>query len=115
MPHFSSDSCFILFKNLEISFASNIFKIFFKVVLYHCDIPVIVVEQRTTLYVAKLLFESIVGQGKIIGLRQRQKSPALACIITQDQTILTEREYEIILNGKFVCSNMHFPITEETK
>ena len=71
--------------------------------LYHCDVPVIVVEQRTTLQVAKLLFESIVGRGKIIGLRQRRNAPAVACIITQDQTILTEQEYEIILNGNYVC------------
>ena len=70
--------------------------------LYHCDVPVIVIEQRTTLQVAKLLFESIVGRGKIIGLRQRRNAPAVACIITQDQTILTEQEYEIILNGNYV-------------
>ena len=68
--------------------------------LYYGDIPVIVVEEKTTLHVTKLLFESIVGHGEIIGLMPRRTYAALACIITQDQTILTEREYTIILNGK---------------
>ena len=48
-----------------------------------------------------MLYESVGGHDEIIGLRQRlQTNSTLACIITQDQTVLTEKEYDIILHGK---------------
>ncbi len=70
--------------------------------LYHSDTPVISVEQGTSFGLIKMLYESIRGYGQIIGLRQRESASTLTCIITQDQTILTEREYDIILHGKLV-------------
>ncbi len=70
--------------------------------LYHFDTPVLNVEQGTSFGLIKMLYESIGGHGQIIGLRQRESASTLACIITQDQTILTEREYDIILHGKLV-------------
>jgi hypothetical protein len=69
-------------------------------VLYHSDTPVLSVQQGTTFGLTKMLYESIGGHDQIIGLRQRQNSSALTCIITQDQTVLTEREYDI-LHGKW--------------
>lgn len=72
-----------------------------QVLLYCADNPVMSVEQGTTFGLTKMLYESVGGHDEIIGLRQRlQSSATLACIITQDQTVLTEREYDIILHGK---------------
>lgn len=47
-----------------------------------------------------MLYESTGGVGRIIGLKPRKNSDGLVCIITQDLTILTEQEYDIILYGK---------------
>ena len=69
--------------------------------LYHSDTPVLSVERGTTFGLIKMLYESVGGHGQIIGLRQRENSSGLVCIITQDPTILTEREYDIILHGKW--------------
>ena len=64
-----------------------------------------------------MLYESIGGHGQIIGLTQRQSGSTLPCIITQDQTILTEREYDIILHGKLVvgiyAAVIFFPTMKE--
>lgn len=68
--------------------------------LYHSDKPIVSVERGTTFGLIKMLYESIGGGGKIIGLRQRQNTSSLAFIITQEQTNLTEQEYDIILHGK---------------
>ena len=70
------------------------------VVLYLSDTPVISVQQGTTFGLTKMLHESMGGNGQVIGLRKRQRSLPLACIITQDETVLIEGEYDIILNEK---------------
>ena len=70
------------------------------VLLYHSGFPVLSVEQGTTFGLIKTLYESIGGYAKIIGLRQRQSVYALPCFITHDQTIVTEREYDIILHAQ---------------
>ncbi|XP_028410412.1 uncharacterized protein LOC114540873 isoform X2 [Dendronephthya gigantea] len=69
------------------------------VVLFHSNVPVVSVERGTTFGLIKMLYESIGGNGKIIGLKQRQNTSSLAFIITQEQTNLTEQEYDIILHG----------------
>lgn len=66
-------------------------------ILYHCGKPVMKVQQGTSFELTKMLYESTVGNGRIIGLKPRQKSPSLACIITQGPTILNEKEYDVIL------------------
>jgi hypothetical protein len=66
------------------------------------------VEQGTTFGLAKMLHESMGGNGQIIGLRNRDLSSSLACIVTQDQTILDEGEYDIILTGKLMVQYRFF-------
>ena len=68
--------------------------------MYRYNIPVIKVQHGITLGLTKMLYESTKGDGRIIGLKPRQSSTSLVCIITQDLTILTEDEYDIILHGK---------------
>ena len=70
------------------------------VLLYHSGFPVLRVEQGTTFGLIKILYESIGGHAQIIGLRQRQSVYALPCFITHDQTIVTEREYDIIFDAQ---------------
>ena len=77
--------------------------------LYYSDIPVLIVEQGTTLGLVKLLHESIGGRAQIIGLRQRRNAYALPCYITHDGTVLTEGEYDIILRGKLLAAFTYNP------
>lgn len=69
--------------------------------LYNSNTPVITVEQGTTFGLTKMLYESLGLPGLIIGLRQRS-SNTLACIITQAETVLTAKEYDMILHGEYV-------------
>lgn len=74
----------------------------FQIVLYASNTPVVTVEQGTTLGLTKRLYEALGQPDEILGLRERDNSKALACIITQDQTVLTAPEYDIILHGESI-------------
>ena len=63
-------------------------------------IPVIRVEKGTTLGVLKLLYEAENGPQKILGVRPQKTTELMPCIITLDESKLTESLYDLLVLGK---------------
>ncbi|XP_065054375.1 zinc finger protein 892-like [Rhopilema esculentum] len=62
--------------------------------------PIIRVEKGTTLGVLKLLYEAENGPQKILGVRPQKTSESMPCIITLDESKLTESLYDILVFDK---------------
>ena len=58
------------------------------------------VEKGTTLGVLKLLHEAENGPHKILGVRPQKSSDVMPCIITLDESKLTEPIYDILVLGE---------------
>ena len=73
--------------------------LFFQVTVYKQGSPVIRVEKGTTLGVLKLLYETEGGSQQILGVRPQKNGDSIPCIITLDESKLTDPYYDILIHG----------------
>lgn len=71
-------------------------------IIYESGNPVLKVETGTTLKVIKLLYEAEYDRkSQILGVRPKQFSEGIPCIVTLDESKLNELSYDILVSGRF--------------
>ena len=77
---------------------------FFQVTVYKQASPVIREEIWTTLGLLKLLYETEHGTQQILGVISQQNADSIPCIITLDESKLTDAYYDIFIQGWLLAS-----------
>ena len=81
-------------------------------IIYESGNPVLKVESGTTLKVLKLLYGAEhERKQQILGVRPKNNTEGIPCIITLDESKLSDVSYDVLISGKVIPFCFFFGLT----